>query len=624
MNPRLVEYYNRELAYLRELGSEFAASFPKVAGRLALRDTDVADPYVERLLEGFSFLSARVQIKMDAEFPRFSQRILEMVCPHYLAPTPAMVVVQMQPSAQEGSLVDGFTIPSGSVMRAHKTHDEQTPCEFRSGGDLTLWPLELLHAKLSGPALDLPVGLVPQLTSSAAHLRLKFAVQSTLQCSEIALDSLWIYINAGDVVASHMQELLHTRLLGVVVHDADDPSQVYEVLDPECLKPEGYDSEQALLPYSHRAFQGHRMLHEYFAFPARFRFFSINGLARCWKRVGKRSVGITLLLSKAAPALESQVDASTLLLHCIPAINLFQHDADRIHLARNVHEYHVLPDRTRPRDFEVYAVNAVTGHHEGQTEDRSFAPLYTAVHGQRAADQAYFTVRRESRLFSEKARNNGPRTQYLGSEVFLSLVDQREAPFSDELKQISVRTLCTHRDLPLLMKIGSTGGDFFLQESAPVQAIRTVAGPSSPVPCMSDGALTWRLISHLSINYLAMTDRSAEEGAATLQELLRLYLDLGDRHMQGHIAGLHSLQIEPITRRLPQHRQLVYGRGVGVTMSVDEAPLAGVSPWPLANVLEHFFVRHVGINSFTELNLHSRQRGTLARWLPRMGQRPAV
>lgn len=151
MNPRLVEYYNRELAYLRELGAEFAAAFPKVAGRLALRDLDVADPYVERLLEGFSFLTARVQMKMDAEFPRLSQRILEMVCPHYLAPTPAMVIVQMSPSETEGNVADGYCLPAGSMLRSRKTTDDQTPCDFRTGHDVTLWPVSLTRATLGGP-----------------------------------------------------------------------------------------------------------------------------------------------------------------------------------------------------------------------------------------------------------------------------------------------------------------------------------------------------------------------------------------------------------------------------------------------------------------------------------------
>jgi type VI secretion system protein ImpG len=50
-----------------------------------MRGIDVADPYTERLMEGFAFLTSRVQMKMDAEFPRFSQRLLEMIAPNYLA-----------------------------------------------------------------------------------------------------------------------------------------------------------------------------------------------------------------------------------------------------------------------------------------------------------------------------------------------------------------------------------------------------------------------------------------------------------------------------------------------------------------------------------------------------------
>jgi type VI secretion system protein ImpG len=624
MNPRLIEYYNRELAYLRELGAEFAAAFPKVAGRLALNDTDVADPYVERLLEGFSFLSARIQLKMDAEFPRLSQRVLEMVSPHYLAPTPSMLVARFKPSAREGNLQDGFTIASGSVLRAHKLQEEQTACEFRTGGPLTLWPLEMRHARLGGPALDLPQTLVPQLGEAAGHLRLQLGTLDGTQCRQLSLDQLWVYIHAGDVVASQLQELIHTHTLAIVVHHPQDPRQVWDVLEPQALRAEGLEDEQALIPYSLRAFQGHRLLHEYFAFPARQRFFSINGLARSWRRIAHDGAALTLLLRRAAPALEPQVDASKLLLHCIPAINLFEHTADRIHVSANVHEYHVVPDRTRPLDLEVYGLQSVTGHHEGQTEDRHFAPLYASVHGLRASEQAYFTTRREPRLFSERSLKSGPRTQYLGSEVFVALVDQREAPFSDQLKQLSVRALCTHRDLPLLMRTQQAGGDLVLQESAPVASISAIAGPSAPIAAVSDGALTWRLISQLSLNYLAMTDLSEEEGAATLRELLRLYLELGNHQLAGQITAVQSMRIEPITRRLPQHRQLIYGRGVGVHLGMDEPPLAGVSPWPLANVLERFLSRHVGVNSFTELHLHSRQRGPLARWTPRPGQRPGI
>src|ERR687883_717551 len=104
MDPRLLNYYNRELQHLREMGAEFAREFPKIAGRLGLEAFECADPYVERLLEGFAFLAARVQLKIDAEFPRFTQHLLELVYPHYLAPTPSMAVVQLKPDLTEGNL----------------------------------------------------------------------------------------------------------------------------------------------------------------------------------------------------------------------------------------------------------------------------------------------------------------------------------------------------------------------------------------------------------------------------------------------------------------------------------------------------------------------------------------
>ena len=125
MDPRMLRYYGEELAYMREMGAEFAARFPKIAARLALDTTEVADPYVERLLEGVGFLAARVHLKLDAEFPRFTQALLEIVYPHYLAPTPSMVVAQCIPDTKEPNLVAGVGIPRGTTMQSVMTKDFQ-------------------------------------------------------------------------------------------------------------------------------------------------------------------------------------------------------------------------------------------------------------------------------------------------------------------------------------------------------------------------------------------------------------------------------------------------------------------------------------------------------------------
>ena len=98
MDPRLLRYYNQELRHLREMGAEFAAEFPKIAARLGMDGVEVSDPYVERLIESFAFLAGRVQLKLDAEFPRFTHRLLEILYPQFLAPTPSMVVARFLPA----------------------------------------------------------------------------------------------------------------------------------------------------------------------------------------------------------------------------------------------------------------------------------------------------------------------------------------------------------------------------------------------------------------------------------------------------------------------------------------------------------------------------------------------
>src|SRR5207253_5812850 len=146
MDPRLLQYYGRELQYVREMGGEFAREYPKVAGRLGLETFECSDPYVERLLEGFAFLAARVHLKLDAEFPRFSQHLLEMVYPHYLAPTPAMAIVQFAPAMTEGSLASGFVVPRGTMLRGKIARGEETACQFRTAHSVTLWPLSVSDA----------------------------------------------------------------------------------------------------------------------------------------------------------------------------------------------------------------------------------------------------------------------------------------------------------------------------------------------------------------------------------------------------------------------------------------------------------------------------------------------
>src|SRR4029450_6455809 len=227
-----------------------------------------------------------------------------------------------------------------------------------------------------------------------------------------------------------------------------------EPLPARAIQPVGFGDQEALLPVSLRTFQGYRLLQEYFSFPQRFRFFELTGLAPGLKRVDTDQVELVILLGRGEGALESVVDRSNLALFCTPAINLFHKRADRIHVNEGAHEYHAVPDRTRPPVFEVSEAPSVVAHGTGTDSDQQFLPFYAAYSTDLEHQQAaYYTTRREPRLTSASAKRRGRGSSYIGTEVFLSLVDTRQAPYSGDLRQLSIQTLCTNRDLVLQMPV---------------------------------------------------------------------------------------------------------------------------------------------------------------------------
>src|SRR5262249_38755122 len=378
MDTRMLRYYNQELAYMREMGAEFAAAFPKIAARLALDATEVADPYVERLLEGFSFLSARVRLKLDAEFPRSTQHLLECVYPHYLAPTPSMAIVQFTPAMTEGSLQTGFTVPRGTVLRGQIPRGEVTACQFRTAHDLTLWPIEIAEARYVPFAPDLPLNTLGLTEPVQAVLRLRLRAATPNGFKQITMDRLNVFLAGGDEVALKLYELILGSGLGVLVGPPARPLPWFEWLGRDSIQPVGFARNQGLIPYTTRSFSGYRLLHEYFAFPERFRFLEIAGLKNALGRHAGDEIELAIPLARSDATLGALVDKSGFALHCTPAVNLFARRADRIHVTDQQAEHHVVVDRTKPMDFEVYGVERVVGYGEGLEVEQEFRPFYAS------------------------------------------------------------------------------------------------------------------------------------------------------------------------------------------------------------------------------------------------------
>lgn len=636
MDPRLLDLYERELRYFREGSGEFARAYPKIARRLGLEGPEIADPYVERLIEASAFLSARVLLKLDAEYPRFAAHLLDIVYPQFLAPTPATLVAECLPRLDDGGLASGPLLPRGSALRATRALGQKTHCEFRTAQDLRLWPIELVEASYFSHAPDLPLAAHPRARAVRGGLRLTLATRGELPFTALPLDELLLYLGGGgDDVGWPLVECALADPAGALVcaPGPDGTLAVAGVLGEDAIAPVGFAADEALLPDSAAGFSGHRLVQEYFAFAPRFQFVRIRGLRRLLQRVPGQRLELVLLFTRARPELEKLVTPEHVRLHCVPAVNLFPKRLDRVVVTDGASRFHLLADRTRPQDFEIHSLTEVTGHvaaSSGQgpggapaeAGTQVFRPFYAAFHGSRQQHPAYYTTEREPRRLSARQRAEGHRSSHIGSELYIQLVDPQQAPYAGALRQLSVQARCTNRDLPLMLAAGSDALE--CAEPLPLQRVGILRGPSRPYsPVISDG-LGWRVVDHLALNYLSLADSNAREGAAALREMLLLHAGQVDDARATQVQGLLSVQSRPVTRRLPLGGPIAFGRGLEVTLTIDPGAFHGHSAFVFGAVLAEYLARHVEVNHFVETVLQSQGGAEIMRWRPRCGTRPIL
>ncbi|MEC9431554.1 MAG: type VI secretion system baseplate subunit TssF [Pseudomonadota bacterium] len=625
MDTRLLRHYESELSYIREMGAEFAEAYPKIAARLGILPMEVLDPYVERLLEGFAFLSARVQLELDLQFPEFTQNLLEIVYPHFLAPIPSMTVLRVTPDPAQGGLEAGYVLPRGTELRGQVMEGEQTACRFTTSQDVTLWPLEVSEAAYVEGRGELVAAGVAAHPDARAAIRLRIRRTDGAPLAALPLDRLTLFLAGAGPEPWRLMEAMPGRGLGLVGRSTDRRADWAQPLGRD-IRPRGFDAADALLPTPGASFEGYRLLQEYFAMPQRFFFVDLGGLAPALARTTGADVDLYVLLPEPVPALKS-VSAASFALHATPAINLFRRRCDRVHVSGADVEHHVAVDRTAPLDHEIWRIEQVDGISGEGAEDVRFLPFYSAddftpagaTHG------AYYTQRRRLRQRSEKQRLKGTRSSYLGSEVYLTLSDRAQAPWPGHVAQLAVTALCTNRDLPLLTATGAGETDFFPPDGGPIASIRAIVPPTRPHPSLAQGRQAWQLVSHLSLNYLSLADADRGQGGAALRELIGLYSPLGDPAAAKQMEGLVSVASRPIVRRMAEAGGLSTAvRGLEIRVGFDETCFEGSGCWLLGAVLEAFFAKYVALNSFTETVIQSQQRGEIARWTPRSGRRALI
>ena len=649
MNREFLDFYNRELGVLREQASEFAQEYPGVAERLGGLIGDRADPMIFGLLEGAAFLAARVQLKIKHEFADFTTNLIDQLTPQYLAPTPSFLLTEIAPKFGDPALREGRAIPAGTYFEAtYREMERSVACRFRTTAAITLWPFDLVKAEYFTSPAPLQALLPANVVKAAAGLRLQFTVRSAARredepseedvakrgefsASRCRTKSLRLHLlgHEADAVALYEQVFAHCR--GVYFRHLDsfgDPVGIAG--DTEMLRQIGFGETETLIPNDLRLFRGFDILREYLAFPRKFLGFDLVGLDKVMPRLDAKTFDVILMFDEVDPRLAASVRPEAFSLYAAPGVNLFEKTLDRIPVTANRHEHLVVADRSHPLDYEVNRVVNVFAHIPGSPEKAQVPPLYSAAAGLNRAGLCY-TVRRLPRRRSAQELRYGRKSDYTGTEMYLSLGQNADPDDAQRVAELSVRALCSNRHLAERLPVGESGADFRLLDDVTL-AMRCLAGPTRPreppmtamigkTEIVSTGEVAWRLLNMLSLNHLGLIDRGAEEGAVALRETLMLFADLADGATERRIHGVRSLQAKPVVRRIRTPQGAAAARGVELTVLIDDKAFEGSGAYLMGAALDRFFAEYVAINHFTQTVVRTTERGEIMRWPPRLGLR---
>jgi type VI secretion system protein ImpG len=606
----LLLYYERELTYLRHLGAEFADKYPKVASRLVLEADKCEDPHVERLLESFAFLAARVHLKIDDEFPEITEALLSILYPHYIRPIPSMSIVQFHVDPEQGKAPGGVRIPRLTPMFSKPVGG--VPCKFRSCYDTVLWPVEVTAAEWKTPDRLTPA---IKAADSPAALRLELDCLPDVELPKLQMDSLRFYLNGESTVIHTLYELLSSNCTQIWVRDPTPGSKVKPVLlPPRVLKPVGFGDDEGMLPYPRRSFIAYRLLQEYFTFPEKFFFLDLTELEPVWASGFKNRAEIVFLIgqydqNQRKQMLELGVTDKTFRLGCAPVVNLFSQTAEPILLDQRKYEYQIVPDVRRAAATEIFSVDEVVSIDPQNRETMVFEPFYSYRHA---------TIRDKKQTFWLAHRRRSGRRNDEGTEMTISLVDLSSRPVLPDTDSLTIRTTCTNRDLPARLPFGNETGDFELETTSAVRRIVALKKPTSTLRPATGRSVLWRLLSHLSLNYLSLV----EEGKEALQEILKLYNFTDSAYSEKQIEGILSIKSSKAFARVVSDYGITFARGTRVEMELDEEQFVGVGVYLFASIIDRFLGLYASLNSFSQLVLRSKQRKEVIReWPPRAGHR---
>lgn len=654
----LIEYYKTELTCLRRMGTEFARNYPKVAGRLELVDEQSTDPHVERLIESFAFLAARIQYNIESDFPLIPSALLEILYPHFLSPVPSMTVAEFEVDPSRFSYTTRHRIEKNTYLFTRAGGEEY---RFGTCYPVDLWPIAISKAEFQSTNRYDFLDKIPEV-STVLKLRIKSLTDSL---ADLNFDSLRFYLNGEFALVNYLYELLFCNVHSVAILPENSKMPIF--LPKDSIRPVGFGENENILPFPSNVPPGYRLLYEYFNFYEKFYFFDIdhlaffklteasmlamaedgvpenvlsklnviNGTEYSCKAVFEREVEMLigsdladqhidamfkhadrssdnryldiLIMLDRMPEKQLSIGPETFRLGCAPIVNLFNKTTDPIRIDGRQSDYILLPDKRREKATEIYSIVSVSVSSESTDEELVVPPFFSFKHQEtkNSVHGAYWFSKRR-----EIERKDLP-----GTQVSLSFTDIDFNPAGPPFDTIYAKTVCTNRSMAELIPMGTV---LQIEKSAPLVKISTLFKPTPQVAPPMRGKTLWRLISHLSLNYLSLGND--ERNLHALKEILRLY-NLSDRAgIANQIDNIKSMSCGSKVSRIGPDAWRGFCRGIEINLEFKKQYM-GSGAFLLASVLNRFFPLYASINTFTQLVIRDTERkGIWKKWEPMIGE----
>jgi type VI secretion system protein ImpG len=591
------QYFERELSYLRKKGLEYAKRYPKIAGRLELSVDENPDPHIERLIESFAFLTARIQKNLDDEFPQLAIALLGNIYPQLLNPIPAMSTVQFKYIPGNYPSIP-LIIPKNQQLAAFTNFGEK--CRFRTCYPVELWPLKISSVEFQSSD-EIP--LLNNLKSTSV-LKIQIDSLAAMPIGKMKISHLRFHLHGEKWLCNSLYELLFSSVEQIRIFSDAKPSDPLPQYDSNVIiTPVGFNEDESLIPFSNRVNAGYRLIQEYFTFPDKFLYFDISNLSLL---NADKQVTIYLILDKYH-RVKYHVDHNNFLFGCTPVVNLFQKISEPIRIDQLQTEYRINPDSQRDQTTEIHSILSVSPSLKSTSLPNNIEPYFAFKHhGKNDEKKVYWYARREP-----STRPDTP-----GSEMFITLMDLNYRFALPEEQTLYAEILCMNRSLPELI---TTTTYIELETKLAELDIALIKKPTMQINAPQSNEL-WRLISSLSLNYLSLS--SGDESLNALKEILSIYDFDNKAETREQLAGITSMETKFVTRRLGRDNWRGFSRGIEVTLEFDTEHYAGNSAFLMASILNRFFPLYITINSFTELVIKRKYSDEIwKRWKPRVGIR---